>query len=358
MTAPGQVLGPPMVFRPDPVPTPPNADWWVFSYGNNPLPGDIGQIWDYEQHFDVVARNLRSYQEQLSVDRHGQGSSEAITELRQKQLVAAKDMAALATRFEHIRDALDHYWPKLRDAQIAGNNALAAGLNASRSMSDVLRLEEYNSPSSALIPDRQTLNGRYDTAQTALNTAKADCENAISARDQAANECAGTIDSAGNDSLKDNDWEFHRFLAWTSGFAAWVNLISGTLALAALVIPPPLGEAIAGVLAVASVVSGLVALLIDLVLADGYHDDKYADDKGGPSIFFWDILALIPAGRLVRFIPGIKDLPLIENLERDADLSSQGAQDAHAQAGANPWWSPWVPPNPWAAPIPALERRP
>lgn len=341
--------------RPGPVQMRPDSDWSLLGYADssqqglidtyqtNPLPGNIAEIWDYAQCFGHVVSRLRDYCGQMEKWSNPSQYGSAVTTLQGKQAAAKGNLTALATRFEKIELALHTYWPWLMEYQTQANALLNQAYAEHEQYLPVLNATRPAGPP----PTTPAVSLDPSQYYRDIDYIRWEVDNLASSRDAAAQKCADAIDAAGTDSLKDNDWEFHRALEYIDDLASWVNMVAGSAAILALIIPPPVGEAIAGALESVALGADIVELVADCWLIN-YGEDRWAN-------LVWDFLGLIPMDKFViSYLPFRESIPILKD-ERFIKLGWQGTQDVNSELGSDNGWSPWLPPNPFNAPIPRLQ---
>jgi len=247
------------------------TDWSPLA-GSDPIPGDPGTVQGLVQRMESTARALQQQSTRLdgvSVEEFWKGLAADAFKEHQQGIVPL--LNGLTWRYERVAGALNDYWPALADAQSKARQALAQAQQAQQDEfraqqglaerhqfeQDALRrANEWNAanPGSNRHPDHwvgPNWGAALSDAQASLGRAQDLLRQAISERDNAADQCASRINDACDDSLKDPGGLvgfFERDILnpieqTADAVAPYLKYVTAVLAVVSLVVPG-LGEVV------------------------------------------------------------------------------------------------------------------
>lgn len=248
--------------------------WYPLAAGD-PIPGDPVAVRRGSDDYARVADAIQTAAKRLAeIADLSTMTSDAVAAVQQKAKEVAKSITSAYQRYATVGGSLGSYASQLDGAQAESLAALAAAQAAQRTIDQAGgQLASYSrAQQDATEPEEQVAyqtritHARHerDVADAALSRARANLEEAVAARDQAARQAIEAIDGAtGSDGLNDGWWE-----NWGSKVTHLVSEVFGTIAAIAGIATlflgwvPILGE----VLGAISLIAGAVALIADLVL--------------------------------------------------------------------------------------------
>jgi hypothetical protein len=262
----------------------------------DPLPGDPAEVAELGRRFRATADAIRSAATNLRrLGDEGAWDSPAGRQFRERAVDVANDVSKAEGRYQQAADALDGYHPELASAQSQASRAI----DQFNTAQDDYQVAETQLQALAGTPPTpgdayHQWSRRRDEANDDMDRARRLYQQALDARDRAANRAASALSAASHsDKLRDSWWD--KIAPWVkkiADLASVISTVAGWLALAVACVPV-IGDAAAGVLGTIALVAGLVALAGHFALA--------ATGKGGWRRVGWDAL-VVTTGGAVRLI--------------------------------------------------------
>ncbi|MFL6077741.1 MAG: hypothetical protein ACJ73S_30625 [Mycobacteriales bacterium] len=317
---------PPLPHRVDTVHMPPDSDWTNLERSSNPLPGSVEDVYQCGYFFRMIARDLGKASGDLARAKdssNGAWKGRTAQAFRDRIGDAPAKLGLLRDRFFKIAAALESFAPDLASAQADGKAALVDARDHQRPAMKAAAQEAgvgemyYVHPSYGIAPSngaqptdpaRKAALARLQAASDGYQADVKKLQAAERARDDAANRCAGRLDTAGQDALTDvaqAGLPIFRFLKQAMqvvyNVANWVGCIAGIAALVCAIIPPL--QVLVPIFAAIAVIAGVFALFTDVgLMCTGQKD--------------WDIgqllldgIGILPFGRIAKGLAALKYLP-------------------------------------------------
>ncbi|MFG3100119.1 putative T7SS-secreted protein [Streptomyces sp. NPDC048182] len=266
--------------------TRPRADEWsAIGESADPVPGEAEEVAKLGRDLRKTAKAIQKQADEIkalaSVD---EWKSKTAAEFRKEAGEAEGKLRKALRRYDTASDALGEkvvegakdYASELHRAQTMADKALREAQDAQdEHKTSSTGIDKLPKGTSGDDPARKKLEKRQEAANTALERAKRDLENAKDVRDAAAKRAREAIRHAiDHDGLKDGTWDkfkdwVHDNAGWMKtvlDYAGWVATICGTLSLMVGWIPI-VGQALAGVLGTIALAATLVSLVGHTLLA-------------------------------------------------------------------------------------------
>lgn len=267
----------------------------------DPVPGDPVAVQRASERYADVAEAIRTAAGRLDeIADLGRTTSEAVSAVREKATEVAESVRKAHQRYQTVSAALHTYASALSGAQAGSSAALVAAQSAQHAIDSAqasvrtsrVALDDAE-PDDVATRTRQLAHARdqLHDADARLARARADLDDAVVARDAAAQRAADTIRATtDSDKLNDGAWENwgSKVAHFMSDLAGAVAAVAGILALV-LCWVPVLGQALAAVALIATAVK----LIADIALL-AHGEGSWADVA-------WDVvgIASFGAGRVL-----------------------------------------------------------
>jgi len=194
---------------------PAGYQWQPLGLDSDPVPGDPAQIRDEASHLSSVAKEITAQVaalRQISADGTEVGAH--ADKIRSSASSLADQLDKVVGRYEKVSSALNEWAPELEQAQALSIQALNQAEGPYQQVHQTVVLP---SGPKLTAQQKQSITDYHNAVQKAqgeLSAAQAVLTRATNLRDSAGSACAGKINNACNDGMKDHHSLFGSVFGW------------------------------------------------------------------------------------------------------------------------------------------------